>query len=391
MQVLFCHDGPLTKDELNNYYGVAHNNDTFCRYYAIADELAVAIRIREITKVKAEKSLSKITVSPFKVIECPDMSNFKGMLFNKQKVSRIITKAVEDADYIVARLPSIIGLFAIDAAKKLKKPYLVEVVACPWDALWNHSLKGKVVAPYMYFATKKRIKEAPFVLYVTNKFLQQRYPCHGRTIGCSDVDLQSIDDSILKKRLNKIQQMNKNNPVILGTIAAVNVRYKGQKYVIKAISKLNKQGYNFEYHLVGGGDNKYLKSIAVKYNVIDKVKFIGVLPHDEVFNFLDNIDIYIQPSKQEGLPRALVEAMSHGCPSLGSNIGGIPELIKSEYIFSNGSVSEICKLLKKMDKEEMKKEAKIVFEKAKEYSKELLDKKRFKFYKEFVFSIESRN
>jgi len=185
--------------------------------------------------------------------------------------------------------------------------------------------------------------------------------------------------------------MNKNNPVILGTIAAVNVRYKGQKYVIKAISKLNKQGYNFEYHLVGGGDNKYLKSIAVKYNVIDKVKFIGVLPHDEVFNFLDNIDIYIQPSKQEGLPRALVEAMSHGCPSLGSNIGGIPELIKSEYIFSNGSVSEICKLLKKMDKEEMKKEAKIVFEKAKEYSKELLDKKRFKFYKEFVFSIESRN
>ena len=205
----------------------------------------------------------------------------------------------------------------------------------------------------------------------------------GQNIGCSDVDLPSLDNIILDIRLYKISNMHQDRPIVVGTTAAVNVRFKGQKYVIKAISKLNNEGYNFEYHLAGGGDNSYLKSVAEKYGVLDKVKFLGSLPHDKVFEYLDNIDIYIQPSRQEGLPRALVEAMSRGCPALGSTTGGIPELLNEKFIFRNGAVNEICDLLKKMDKEDMLEEVKRSFEKAKEYDKELLDEKRNDFYKEF--------
>lgn len=178
--------------------------------------------------------------------------------------------------------------------------------------------------------------------------------------------------------------MDSKKLVVIGTTGAINVLYKGQEYVIKAISRLNKLGYNFEYHMVGGGDNSYLKSLAEKYHVVDKVKFLGSLSHDQVFEYLDTMDIYIQPSKTEGLPRALIEGMSRACPSFGSFTGGIPELLNKEYTFQVGSVDQICDLLINLDKERMMELARMNFKKAKEYDRDLLDEKRFDFYRKFA-------
>ena len=87
-------------------------------------------------------------------------------------------------------------------ADKLGKPVLVEVVACVFDALWNYDYRGKLLAYYKYFKYKQVIKKSVFVIYVTNKFLQSRYPTDGKSIGLSDVDLNMHDDLVLHKRLN---------------------------------------------------------------------------------------------------------------------------------------------------------------------------------------------
>ncbi len=386
MKILFCHDGPLKKDELNNYYGIAHNNEMFSRYYNIADELTVLIRIKETSKFEGEQKLSKITISPFEVIECPNIASLKGMLLYKQNSKNIIYNEVKKADYIVARLPSFIGNLAINAAIKMKKPYLIEVVGCPWDSLWNHSLKGKIIAPYMYFKTKKLVKDAKYVVYVTNEFLQKRYPTKGKYVNCSNVALKEFDDNVLVNRLNKIKNMQKNSKIVLGTAAAVDVRYKGQQYVIKALGKLKKQGItNYEYQLVGGGDQTYLKSIAEKYNITEQVKFLGVMPHDKVFEWLDTIDIYVQPSRQEGLPRSLIEAMSRALPAFGANTGGIPELLEQDYIFSNTrkNIDEICNILQSFNKDTMREQALRNFEEAKKYDKRIIEERRKKFFENF--------
>ncbi|WP_439033489.1 glycosyltransferase [Bacillus paranthracis] len=386
MRVLFCHDGPLRIDEYNNYYGVAHNDETFRRYYTIADELAVVIRVNETSKNEAEKNLSKITVSPFDVVECPNLSSSKGMLSGKKMAEKIIEEEIIKSDYVVVRLPSIIGSVAVDIARKLQKPYLIEVVACPWDAFWNHSLKGKLVAPFMYYATKKRVKSASHAVYVTNEFLQKRYPTKGKSTNCSNVALKEFDDEILRKRLEKIEKMEGKDKIILGTTAAVDVRYKGQQYVIEALGKLKKQGIsNFEYQLVGGGDQSYLKTMAQKYDVIDQVKFLGPMPHDRVFKWLKAIDIYAQPSRQEGLPRALIEAMSRGLPAFGAKTAGIPELIESDFIFSNSrkNIQEICMILKKFDKQIMRKQAMRNYTEAQKYDKKNIEERRGRFFNEF--------
>jgi len=386
MKVLFCHDGPLRKDEDSNYYGIAHNDELFSRYFNIADKLAVAIRIAEISRKEAEEKFTNITLTPLEIIECPNTATIKGMVLRRNEFKNIISDSVKNADYIVARLPSIVGNAAVDYAKKYKKPYLIELVTCPWDAYWNHSFKGKLIAPFMYLKNKKKVSKATHVIYVTNEFLQSRYPTKGKSVNCSNVVIKkSIKNFITISTINNMKEIN-STKLVIGTTAAVNVRFKGQQYIIKALAELKKNGNtSFHYQLVGSGNQKYLKKLAEKYGVEDQVEFLGALPHKKVLDWLTTIDIYAQPSRQEGLPRALIEAMSKGLPSFGANTAGIPELLESKYIFSNTSknISEICNILLSLNPTDMLKQSERNYLESQKYNKDVIDNRRNIFFEEF--------
>jgi len=381
MKVVFFHDHRIVNYKNKNYSNGSFSDEVFNRYTNVFGH--ITFYSRNVLLDKMEKKLSQIINEKVDFIGIKDFSNFLNY-----KTRYKFNYQIETSDAIIVRLPSVLGLLAARKAKQKCKPYLIELVGCPWDALWNHSWKGKLVAPFMWYVTKKMVKNAPYVLYVTNDFLQRRYPSTGRTINCSDVALPTLDESVLDARLQKIKQMTKNKPVVIGTTAAVDVRYKGQEYVIQAIAELNKQGYNFEYRLVGGGDKTYLQSIAENYGVADKVIFEGSTPHERVFDYLDDIDIYVQPSKTEGLPRALIEAMSRGCPCIGSNAGGIPELLDNAYIFRSGNVKELVTILANFDVEKMVKQAKRNFNFSKGYAKEVIETRRNEFFKEFAESVK---
>lgn len=372
MNLVFVHDHKFRVIDGEYYSTGGLSNDVLTRYTNIFGNVTVICRT--VSKQLNDNNLSKITNKNVKIIEG---------YYNRS----IMKEIIRNSDAVIARLPSVLGNKAVRYAKAFSKPYLVEVVGCPWDSYWNHSIKGKIVASYFFLKMKDIVKHAPYSLYVTTKFLQRKYPCSGRTIGCSDVVLLDFDSRAFMHRVQSINNRKKDVPIIIGTIAAVDVKYKGQEYIIKAIAKLKQEGYNFEYHLVGGGKGDYLRLIAKKLDVEDKVKFLGTLPHHEVFNYLDTIDIYAQPSRVEGLPRALVEAMSRGCPAIGTIVGGIPELLEQSCIFHKGEVYEICKILKSFTKDKMKKEAERSFNIAQDYRKEILDEKREAFYKEFAESI----
>lgn len=385
MKVLFAHDHVFYKYKDSMYSTGGLSNTILKRYTTVFDEVTVISRQKVLSS-----NIQNLTLASTKnvhFVKVPDFKKIRGMckIF---EAKRIIRNEVENCDALIARLPSSIGALAVKYAKRLNKPYLVELVACPWDAYWNHSLIGKFVAPFVYLTTKKRVWNSKYVIYVTNEFLQRRYPTQGESVNCSNVSLKEFNDNILEKRLNKIRSMDRNSKIVIGTTAAVNVRYKGQQYIIKALGKLKKEGYtNFEYQLVGGGDQTYLKKIAKKNNVLNQVKFLGSLPHNEVFKWLNTIDIYVQPSRQEGLPRALIEAMSQGVPAFGANTAGIPELLEKEYIFSNTNknIEEICDILKKFDKQAMEIQAKRNYFEAKKYDSNIIEKRRNEFFKRFAY------
>ena len=383
MKLLFAHDVKIYK--YNGKYfdpSGSFSNEILSRYTDIFEEVRFISR-------QVDSNREKVKVLPsLEGVEFIGVPNFMSIktYYKKVEAVRIIEQEVKAADCVIARVPSSVGSLVVKFAKKYNKPYLLEVVGCAWDALWNHSLQGKIIAPFKHYATQKIVKDAKYVIYVTNEFLQKKYPTKGKSVNCSDVALKEFDDTVLKARIDKINNVKENSKIVIGTIGAVNVKYKGQQYVIEALGKLKKQGITkYEYQLVGGGDQTYLKSVAEKFNVADQVKFLGAIPHDEVFEWLDTIDIYVQPSRQEGLPRALIEAMSRGLPAFGAKTGGIPELLEPEYVFSNTkkNIDEICSILKSFTKEKMITQAKRNYNEAKKYDKEIIEKRRRQFLMEF--------
>ena len=269
----------------------------------------------------------------------------------------------------------------VDAARKYKKPYLLESAGCAWDEYWNYSFTGKLLAPYMEYRAKRDTWNADYVIYVTERWLQSRYPTKGKSTHASNVIVKGIDDGVLEKRMNKIKGQ-KSKKIILGTTGGVGNKAKGQQFVIQTISEL-KEKYDISYELVGGGSNDYLKSMAKKYNVEDRVFFKGQLTHEEVLNWLDDIDIYVQPSLQEGLPRALIEAMSRACPAIGSTTAGIPELLEDGCIFRRGDQKDLKRVLKEMLEADKTRNAVRNFDKAKEYELQRLNRRREKIYKAY--------
>lgn len=379
MKALFCHDGPIEKRNNNEFFGIGFNDELFKRYKIISDEVNIAMRVHKNEDINFDKNKFLKLSSEYKVIECPNISSLKGQLLKKKNCYKILDEAIKKNDLIIIRLPSFIGNMAVDIAKKNNKPYLIELVGCPWDALWNRSLLGKIVAPILYFKTKRRVKKAPYVIYVTNNFLQKRYPTNGKSIGCSDVFLTSL------KSTHK--SFTKEKKIILGTLGSIDVKYKGQEYVIKAIPLLKNEGYNIEYQIAGSGNKKRLGKIAKYKGVDNNVKFIGTIKHDDVFKWLDDIDIYIQPSTTEGMPRALIEAMSRGCFCMGSNVGGIPELLNNNVCFKKRNSKEIANIIRNITIKNFINESKKNIKNASKFKLENLNKIRDDFYREFLKEV----
>lgn len=380
--VLFAHDGPLYCNELEcKYFGVHYDDKLISRYSFFGNQITFIMRLKRIESSESNK-FSIISSSNFSVTEVPDFKSIRKFIPNYYLAKRIIRSAVMSHDIIIVRLPSSIGAIAFDEAKKQNKPVLIEFVACVFDALWNYDWRGKLLAHYKLYSYRNLMLNASHTIYVTKRFLQERYPTKGKSIGCSDVEISSLDKSVIDNRIKKIE--SKTGYQIMGTVAALDVPYKGQADVINAISILKRQGIYLRYRLVGQGDPSYLKEVIEKADVGDLVEIIGPLPHSEVFGFLEGIDIYIQPSKQEGLPRSLVEAMSKACPSLGARTAGIPELIRPECIFTPGSVAGIVQALKRINPLWMKEQAIINFDTVKAFQKIELDQMRKEFYQTFL-------
>ncbi|GGB72090.1 hypothetical protein GCM10007424_10100 [Flavobacterium suaedae] len=380
MKVLFVHDGPILCNEAQNvFYGVHYRDEIIERYSFFGDKVSFLMRHKVVSDEDGKK-YTKISHPAFRFISVPNFKSISTMAL-KAKAEDIIENSVKSHDIILLRLPSANGVLAYKYAKRFNKPIFVEVVACVYDALWNYDWRGKLLAGHKMKKYKNIIMNSSHVLYVTQNFLQERYPSKGKSIGCSDVLIKKMDESVIEQRLHN--QENRKS-LTLGTVAAIDVPYKGQAEVIKAIAELKKQNILVRYKIVGQGSPKRLNNIIKTCGVEDLVDIVGPIKHDEVFKFIDGLDVYVQPSKTEGLPRAVIEALSRGCPSIGSRAGGIPELIQPELLFNPKSTSEIVEVIKKISNKDLQKRiSKENFEKAKEYQFEIINERRKSFYREF--------
>lgn len=362
-----------------NYYGNSARA-VYRRYKSFGDECRLICH-----KINVKYATTDILDNDIHLEFFKKTNTIKGVLHGNLKYNdKLAEEQVKWADVCIIHLPSDNGYQVIKYCRKYKKPYMTIVCGCSWDAYWYHGWQGKLLAPIEYALLRKAQKQTPYSIYVTNEFLQKRYPTKGKSIGCSNVEIHTGIEGVLEKRLESIQQKGNSKSILkIGTAAALDVAYKGQEYVIKAVAELKKEGLEFEYHLIGRGDDSRLKAIAEKCGIQNNIIFHGAIPHEEVLDFLDGIDIYIQPSKQEGLPRAMIEAMSRGCLCIGAKTAGIPELVEPRFIFSKGDVNGIVNIIKGISFEDLKTQATRNYECAKEFDMDILNKRRNMFLETF--------
>lgn len=345
--------------------------------------MSVAIRVEPISENANYSKYTEID-SSYNIIPIPNLMSIKGLTLGLLHIRRKLLDEVRRYDCVVTRLSGIVGIEAANICRKLSIPYIVECVGNPNDSLRLHGGKGRLLAPFFAKKISKAIKLAGYVIYVTDEYLQKVFPTDGRWVSCSNVTLPEDAFKIdLERSYRSFGDKSDHAYYVFGSAGKIDMQYKGYQYVIQSLSMLKKSGIEAVYQLVGNGNNRYLLEQAKKSGVEDRVEFLGSMTNEAVLDWMSTLDLYLQPSDTEGLPRALIEAMSVGCPCVGSDAGGIPELIDKESIFPRGSVPDlanaICRVMAKPEYF-----AKRNYRKAQQYSLESITNKRNAFFDLFV-------
>lgn len=374
MKLLFAHSHRFICVN-GQYYSNQFPDYLLQRYFNLFDEVIIVARIEYEAKPPVGESL--ITL-PVRVIHIP-----------MNRINKIL-KWVKESDCVIGRIPSIQGATAIYYAYKLGKPTLSEVVGCGWDAYWNHSLKGKIVAYPLDFINKWAVRHSDFVIYVTAHYLQKCYPSNGITVSCSDVAI--APPSALPQ--SRIERLNSPRTSLrVGSVGNYDVVYKNQDKIIRAIALLRRQGIiGITCELVGGGDDGRLRNLAIQLGIEDAIVFKGGLAHENMNAWYESLDIYLQVSSLEGLPRSVIEAMSTGCACIVSDLSDMPFMVNDNFfIVSRKHLPEqIADRFKQFmrDASIAKKAANDNLAYAQGYAQEILDKRRLDFYLSFKKTVK---
>jgi glycosyltransferase involved in cell wall biosynthesis len=334
MRVAFFHDHKFRRGSSGRYFsGGGLPYPVLQRYLEHFDSLIVTAREYPLGE---PEDVTRLTLAsgPRVELQCIDGNASRAEMLLGPRTARHVRGVMSRVDCAIIRLPSLIGLVACREAVRMRKPWMAEVVACAWDGHWNHgSLAGKPAAPVLFALNRYFIGRATHSLYVSEKFLQRRYPCKGITTACSDVVVPELDPSIFGRRLQRIADLTNRSEVTLGVVGSLDIDYKGHDTAIRAVALLKRTGLPVRLRCLGGGSSTRWRSLAGKLGVQSSVEFCGTLPSGQpVLEWMDSLDLFVIPSLQEGLPRALVEAMSRGAPAVGAHTGGIPELIQSDLV-----------------------------------------------------------
>ena len=128
---------------------------------------------------------------------------------------------------------------------------------------------------------------------------------------------------------------------------------KGLDILLQAIQILAAQNRPVEWWCAGEGPSREpLEDLANRLRVAGRVRFLGHVPHGSpLFELYRAADIFVMPSRTEGLPNGMLEAMANGLPIVASRVGGIPGALRDglEGVLSEpGSPEHLARAIAKL-------------------------------------------
>lgn len=344
LRCLYVHDHIFKK---NNGYFFSEGkitDEVFLRYINNNEELSVFSRAKEIDNING---LNRITLNNVNFYPVKG-SNFK-LVFSLYFLQNLILciKNIINCDFIVVRLPCFLGVFLLLINLIFRKKYFVELVGDPEDSLMmannNKSLLYKFFVKFFSKLNAYFVKKANGVMYVTKDNLQSKYPTKSFQSYASNVEI-----NVENRKTYFHDYVKKNDNFFkIGLIGSFNNSYKGIDVAIDAITQLNDIGINTRLYILGSGKLKsHFIELAKNNGIEENIIFDGSLTKEKINNWLDGLDLYIQPSRTEGLPRALIEAMARALPVVATEVGGIPELLDQDVLVPADSPQILAQKMK---------------------------------------------
>jgi glycosyltransferase involved in cell wall biosynthesis len=273
-----------------------------------------------------------------------EMKSFRDSFSYLSRFKNVLEKCIISCD-IVLNWSEPKSNIVVKIAKKYSKKIILYVGGCNRDILLSKkSIFGKLVAWPIYLSNKKAIYNSNYVHYVTKNELQKRYPTTGKVLSASYVNI-NLDNDESRLDIKKSKILSQNHKIIVGLIGYLN-EVKGIDTAIKCLKYLDDK---YVLKILGGGSSDKYSILTKSLKLQDRVFFEGTLdPGIKVMRWIDDLDIYIQPSRTEGLPRATIEAMSRGCPIITSNVIGLKELVNEKWSHKPGDWRTLSILIKEL-------------------------------------------
>jgi glycosyltransferase involved in cell wall biosynthesis len=310
---------------------------------------------------------------------------------------------------VILRVGSQIANILEPQLHERKYPYALEVIGDPSE-VFAPGVVDHPLRPFFRWHFSRHLRRqclrASGVAYVTKRTLQERYPAQFVSVSISDVDLP--EEALLGRAFSThyssielesahmaecIRNPKMHGPYRLVTVGSLAQRYKGTDVLIEAMARCVRAGLDLTAAIVGEG--KYRPDLIAhseRLGMASRIQFLGqVTAGEPVRRVLDTADLFVLPSRTEGLPRALIEAMARGIPCIGSAVGGIPELLDASELVPAGDPEKLAAKIQEVLKDPVRMEtmARRNLTGAKEFGESVLAERRRRFYQHVRDSTQS--
>ncbi|WP_151950597.1 glycosyltransferase family 4 protein [Aliarcobacter butzleri] len=328
-KVLFAHDFRFKIKEESLYTAVGLPEVYFDRFFdAGFHKVDIVSRYNQYNG-NIDTGFVKINSSNIKILK--SFSRNYLYLFNPLNIYKI-SRLMDKYDLIVCSTPSIIGSWVLLINLFQKKKYSVEV-AGDYD-MFSTKKFGFIITYFLKNLMPKFIKNANGATYVTND-LSRRFP-NNNSLVASNVNIKKV---FYKESVT--QALKFKETIEIGYIGALTKR-KGISILIEFANKLVEMNIrNFQINLIGGHSDDDWKEKVSELKIDKYFVFHGILDSKNVDLLLKRLDLYIQPSFSEGLPRATIEAMSNGLPVIATTLPGFKELLEDDYLFEHQDINKM--------------------------------------------------
>lgn len=293
-------------------------------YVERLDDVEVAARVRPAT------DSTGVPVGQIRVRALPFYSGPRQLVMRLPRVLWAVRAATTGASLCVFRLPGTVGFLGAAWCRLRGRRYAVEVIGDPAGVLRSGVLGqgGRLLAAASAGWMRYVVAGADAGRFVTSRTLQSLYPLAPGVAEHSYSNVSLTEEDFIAGP--------RTDPRPVRRLIAVGTHdqlYKGHDDLIRAVALL--AGRKIDVHLDLVGDGRHhglLQELARANGVDDRVTFHGrINAREELRGLLDEADLFCMPSRTEGLPRALIEAMARGVPAIGTAVGGIPELINAKF------------------------------------------------------------